>query len=196
MGCWKRGRNERLSSAARDQPPQAAVMRHKRNVVRRQRGSHAHGARARSADVSCALLRFDGANLGGKSRAPACSRTVRASTHARFTCWLRRSGCGVSSAPVERRPRKKVRGRCLASRTISHRCHGPSATSEAARNRLCLDCVTECRKSAAHTSGKMPPVVHIVCKARNCCAYCEENPARIRKCSPQGGADGLVLHSR
>jgi|SRR5271166_830044 len=49
-----------LLIAARDQPPRAAVMRRKLNVVRRQRGFHAPAARGMKRSLCCALLRPGG----------------------------------------------------------------------------------------------------------------------------------------
>ena len=100
--------------AARDQPPRAAVMRHRLNVVRRQRGFPAHGARAMKRSVCCALLRLGWcADLGGRSRVPASSRTVRALANAHFICLnrLRRSWVRcflprcLSTAPKKKDPR-------------------------------------------------------------------------------------------
>jgi len=153
------------------------------------------GPEARSRAAHCCA---DGANLGGKSRVPACSRTVRASAHARFICLhrLRRSGCGVFLSACRAAPKKKIRSRCLAPRTISHRCHEPSATSEAARNSLCLDCVTECRNGTApHKRENACGCAYRVQGAELLCIL-RGKTGWIRKCSPSGGADGLVLHTR
>ena len=52
----------------------------------------------------------------------------------------------------------------------------PSPTAEAARNRLCLDCVEECLKPRRHSSTKTRSAVGFMCKPQFCCA----NPDRNR----------------
>src|SRR5271167_801861 len=82
----------------------------------------------------------------------------------------------LSSGAQER----KIRGRCLAPQTISHRCDGSSATSEASRKSLRLNCVTECRIQQLCTSMKTPAAVHIMCNAHDYCANHEEKRAGKR----------------
>ena len=119
--------------------------------MRRQRGFHAHGARAMSVDVCCALLRFGGADHGRRSRVPAPrEQSAGKRTHApSASIGCDHPGCGMfPERPSSGAQELKIQGRCLAPRIISHRGNGSSATSEAARKSLCLDCVTECRSGA------------------------------------------------
>src|SRR5271165_2365908 len=88
----------------------------------RSKGDEARRALRIAAPLWCA-------DLGGRSRVPASSRTVRALAHARSIAQSAATildAVSSSSAPVEWRPRKKIRGRCLAPRITSHRHNGSS----------------------------------------------------------------------
>src|SRR5271166_7092164 len=116
-----------------------------------------------SVSVCCALLRVGGADLGGSSRVPAPrERSVHKRTHAQsalFGCDY--PGCGKFPQRLSSGAGEKDLRPLPSPRIISHRCNCSSATSEAARDSLCLDCVTECWNSA-------PAHKH---KTRARCAY-------------------------
>ena len=123
------------------------AMRHERDAVRRQRRLPCSWSRG---DERWHALRIAApwwCGPGRRSRVPA---TRERSAHERTpspsaSMGCDDPGCGIFPKRLSSAAQEKIRGGCLAPRIISHRCNGSSATPEAARKSLCLDCGTGCR---------------------------------------------------